>query len=384
MAFSANRYYNSPYIAQIGQNLASILAPPDPAQQLAMKKMEFELARSKQLAEQQDADRAREERLRGAFGNLATATTDAGTTAPAVENMGTLADVFKSLPFGAGKSPATFLEQQGDLASAVSGATTNNALRQAYVEGATPQQVEVLTGSKYAHQRALRELMGEQAWARLMAQEGGRFDRLGIMEGGKDRRADENSDLRLLLEFMKGERQREHDATTGGGKPLDVSPADDQALGYELEDWANSLNVQIPSDQLYTAKKIASKVYQDTRNSTLALDTAKRTLYGSLNPTVNPGNPDPWGPNNWFGVIGSTPVQPFLPLRGGKTAQQILDEFERSWVAPGAAQGASQTAAQPAATGTEPQRVLVNSPEEARRLPPGTPFITPDGRTGST
>lgn len=38
------------------------------------------------------------------------------------------------------------------------------------------------------------------------------------------------------------------------------------------------------------------------------------------------------------------------------------------------------SAGQPSAS---QERVLVNSPEEARKLPPGTLFVTPDGRRGS-
>jgi hypothetical protein len=58
MAQAPNYFYNSPWIADVGRNLASALRPPDPQELLARRQAQWQFDRAQQLAANQDADRA--------------------------------------------------------------------------------------------------------------------------------------------------------------------------------------------------------------------------------------------------------------------------------------------------------------------------------------
>lgn len=59
MAQAANYYYNSPYIADIGRNLASALAPPDPEKKLAIQQSQFALQHAQTEEAYQQRERQR-------------------------------------------------------------------------------------------------------------------------------------------------------------------------------------------------------------------------------------------------------------------------------------------------------------------------------------
>jgi hypothetical protein len=58
MAQAPNYFYNSPWIADVGRNLASALRPPDPQELLARRQAQWQFDRMQQLAANQDTDRA--------------------------------------------------------------------------------------------------------------------------------------------------------------------------------------------------------------------------------------------------------------------------------------------------------------------------------------
>ena len=70
MATVPNYYYNSPWIADVGRNLASALAPPDPDKLLARQANEFNLQNAQTTAANTAADRANTERSRVAVGKM--------------------------------------------------------------------------------------------------------------------------------------------------------------------------------------------------------------------------------------------------------------------------------------------------------------------------
>jgi hypothetical protein len=59
MATVPNYYYNSPWIADVGRNLASALKPPDPQELLARERSRWEFSRAQQQAGIADQDRER-------------------------------------------------------------------------------------------------------------------------------------------------------------------------------------------------------------------------------------------------------------------------------------------------------------------------------------
>lgn len=70
MATIPNRYYNSPWIADAGRNLAAALAPPDPERTLAAQRAKWEFERAQQNAIYQDEQREAQELGRAAGGRL--------------------------------------------------------------------------------------------------------------------------------------------------------------------------------------------------------------------------------------------------------------------------------------------------------------------------
>jgi hypothetical protein len=62
--------YNSPWIAEAGQNLAAALAPPDPEKTLAAQRNKWLFERQQQLAQLQDEDRAASQAAEVSLGAL--------------------------------------------------------------------------------------------------------------------------------------------------------------------------------------------------------------------------------------------------------------------------------------------------------------------------
>lgn len=370
MATVPNRYYNSPWIEAAGQNLAAALAPRDPDKELATQRANWMFQRQQQLAEMEDADRQRAAELRGAFGDLATASSASDTMQPDNSAFSLLADVAKAAPGGMGAGAADTLGKLQSLGSVVTGQTKDDATRRAYELGASPDQIYSVTGQKTKDALALAGVKGDDARLLQLLRNSGHLDAVNATQAGLTGRSDAANALKRELNLTdnqfdyliqlarnQGAVDAAHARGPGGGQLLDVSPGDTRDIGYELEDWASSLGVKLPPDQLYVAKTIATRVYQATRDSQRALDAAKQALYGTVTPKVNPGNPDSWLVPNAFGI--DTVEDPSLSVRsrlapGGAsvpmTPQEILDEFNRDFAkqyAPQAAPAAAPSLSSP-------------------------------------
>jgi hypothetical protein len=202
MAAIPNRYYNSPWIAQAGENLAMALAPPDPQKQLAAQRAKWEFDRAQEVARIQDEDRLRAEELRQSLGDVYNA-----ARAPAV-SVG---------PHSPGEAQY-FAEHPEAVPTPPPSANLGDAVGRAFSKGATPQEIDLITGDKYAQQRALRAMMGDAAYERMIAQEGFRDNRFYVGEEGKDRRlgvTEEGKDTRLGVTEEGKDRRL---GVTEGGK----------------------------------------------------------------------------------------------------------------------------------------------------------------------
>lgn len=70
MAQVPNYYYNSPWLADVGRNLASALAPPDQDKLLAREHVRLQMENERTKAANEITDRENMERARGAIGKL--------------------------------------------------------------------------------------------------------------------------------------------------------------------------------------------------------------------------------------------------------------------------------------------------------------------------
>jgi hypothetical protein len=262
MATVPNRYYNSPWIRDAAANLASALAPEDPDKKLAADKMRFELQREQLLAQQQDEDRTR--RL-GQFQALGDIVAAAG--------------------------------QQPDMSTATFG--TQEEQDAGPTHAVVPDNIGANVDT--AVQKALTD----------------------VNDLRRDLERQREETARFIAELHR-QQSEEHDARTAGrGTPLDISPADDLALGDAVDDWATKRGINLDPALRGAMKNYSSKVYQGSRNSTNAIDAAVAFFFGN-NPNTQPYVHHSFWPDR----EGS------YQLRGNKTLEELQREIPANFGMP--------------------------------------------------
>jgi len=344
MSTVPNRYYNSPWIAEAGQNLAAALAPPDPEKTLAAQRNKWLFDRQQQLAQLEDEDRVKHDAGIVSLGELLS-----GGGKPVAPTSPGEAAYFSANPAaaGGGMDDATF---QRNIRTALEG----NIPLASVVTAAGPR------GSAYEAQRGtlddkqaaalrLRELMGDQSMGRAIFGADAAMQRAQLTDDRVRDIATDNAALRRELAILRGEQGAAHDQRVtdrgpGGGTPLDISPTDDTNLGYAVDDWAERHHVTLSPEEWSAMKNRTSKVYQGSRNATTAVDQAGVDIYGE-HPEVVQGETHYFRPND----------PNTLKLRDGKSLADIVRGFSQPAVAPApaaktpmATQG--QLPTQPAAT----------------------------------
>jgi hypothetical protein len=345
MATVPNRYYNSPWIADAGRNLAMALAPPDPEKTLAAQRAKLELQYLEEAHAQAAADRDRTMRGRTSLGNILTA--PAAVAAPT--SPGEAAYLRSQHPNGLPTGPA-----DEDIQNVVNAGLPLGELFTALGPD-DPRYKQKLGLKGMDTDRAMQLLLMRLASQQDIAanNEAGRMTRAGMVdERGRDLAFDANM-LRVLLQEMRGAQGAEHDARVtargGAGTPLDISPRDDLDLGDAIADQVAAFGVdQLPPEVATAVRDRASQLYQKSRNATAAVSQAMSEFFGAK-PNVTEAH-EPFGPDLWR---DATPAS--LNLRDGKTLGQIVSELTAG-MAPEASEPAAPTA---------------GTPELLRRPPPG-------------
>ena len=282
MSVVPNRYYNSPWIAQAGQNLASALAPPDPEKTLLAQQNAWKFDRAQELARMEDEEYAQKGVRQQALGDIITAQggPEEGTGYPADQ---------------AANDAAIDAALQKAIQA---GVPINDAMLAAGTRSRKYLQQQGLAEDKYAARADETDRRLGQTMDIFTQAELGRMQRAGIAD-------DRIRDLAANLEQMRRDLTTQteqgknlRDATGGTGTALDISPTDDLNLGYAVDDWVSKFDVgALPQDQYRAFKARAAQIYQNTRNSTTAVEQAGRELFGDK-PNVTPAY-EPLGPDLW-------------------------------------------------------------------------------------
>lgn len=256
MASVPNYYYNSPWIADAGRNLAAALAPPDPEKQLAMQKERLTLQMLQEKQRLDAEDRADEHTIRTAYGRMMEPAINpvTGQVDPVQTEKNIRLDFAEAL--GAGADPKTgagllgtvspYFQQQQALAAS----KADEFIKGLNVKAAIDERDDKRL---FAHQDASREdsqaFTAEQNAARYKAQ------------------AEQNAAR------IAGHIQAAAAKQAGGGKPERAIPKTilgEIALG--MDDRIRRTNRMMPAEQYFKFAERVGKRWQMNGNVEQAIN----------------------------------------------------------------------------------------------------------------
>lgn len=373
MATVPNRYYNSPWIADAGRNLAAALAPPDQEKLLAVQKEKLALQMLQEQRQETIDDRAKR---------------DAGYAA--------LGRIFNT--------PSALVEAKSPGEAAYQASQYPNGLP----TGPNPEDIKTVIGSGiplgdlysalgtdsplYKQKAGLAGLTNDRMLQMLLLRQGGNMDlEMAREKAAKDYHDQTDArirDLSASLEQAKRDIAAAHEAAATGraqivaggkndpNKPINLQPTQYAEIDKGNRHFLAGLHVQVPQNLVSALNERTAYYYKKGYNEAPAM--ARKWLFGD-EPQIIKGNPHRGNP-----FVDAEPDT--LALRGGQDLPTLLaspdpylpDQAPQFSSAFDNAAGAGAPAA-PAAQAPAPAVESQPSPDKIQHLKEGQITIFDDG-----
>jgi hypothetical protein len=305
MAQVPNFYYNSPWIAQAANSLASALAPPDPDKLLAREHLKLQMESERTKNANTITDRENAERSRGAIGKLY-----ALQSAPILgpdgkpDKKATEAEAFRLADEAMTFGPKDVRAEVDDALFNLSPGFRTKRILQTYTQNA---QADRLT----------RSLAGALDQIRL---------RGGIQEGLQNDQQDfelERLDKLYGLRWKELEFRAANAAKGAGQKPLTISPALGKAITAEVLKRERATGNKLTDEDRF---RIVARIAEHTQSSRDPYSSAgavwnaefpQHQFRDAATQQVSETDAD-FGVNSLMRILGLDPTDTYLAPAGGE------------------------------------------------------------------